>query len=74
VRLTYDPDVNVAYLQVADAIGDGEAAIQHHSIATPKGDGELIVDYDADGRLLGIEILQADRVLLPDVLLRAERT
>lgn len=71
MRLTYDPETNVAYLSVVDTIGDGEAAHQQHSIMTPSGSGELVIDYDASGRILGIEILQADAVLHPDVLARA---
>jgi len=49
-------------------IAPGEAAQQIHSIATPGGRGEVTLDFDAEGRLLGVEVLNASEVLAPEVL------
>ena len=73
MRLTYDPSADAAYLHLADPIGDGESATQIHSITTPGDRGEVALDFDADGRLLGIEVLHASAVLPTRVLADAER-
>lgn len=73
VRLTYDPEANAAYVQLVDTIGDGEATTQQHSIVPPGGQGEIVLDHDASGRLLGVEVLGADRLLRQEVLESAER-
>lgn len=68
MRITYDGEANAAYIHVVDPIGEGEAVTQQHSIATPDPDGEIILDFDADGKLLGIEVLNAAQVLRADLL------
>jgi uncharacterized protein YuzE len=61
-RVTYDAEANAAYIYLADAIGRGEAVRQQVV------DGDIILDFDASGRLLGIEVLDARR-RLPDGIL-----
>ncbi|MBD8045371.1 DUF2283 domain-containing protein [Arthrobacter sp. Sa2BUA2] len=68
MKITYDPDVDAAYIQLADQILPGQSAEQIHSIVTPGGNGELTLDFDAGGRLLGIEILRAQAVLPGSVI------
>ncbi|KQQ20550.1 hypothetical protein ASF48_07915 [Rathayibacter sp. Leaf299] len=68
MRVTYDPTANAAYIMVADRIADGSAAQQLPSIATPGGLGEVILDFDEGGRLLGMEILNAREVLPGSVI------
>ena len=58
MRLTYDPR--------------GNCRLRASGGPHP-GQGEVILDYDGTGRLLGIEVLGADRVLRPEVLAAAER-
>jgi len=72
VRLTYDPEADAAYIQLVETVAPGRAQTQHHSIATPDERGELILDYDAAGCLIGVEVLGASAVLPPDVLAVAE--
>lgn len=68
MRLTYDPDVNAAYVDLTrGGVRPGQASRQQHSIATPNG-GELVLDYDDGGLLVGVEVLHADRVLAADTL------
>jgi len=69
MRFTYDADVDAAYLTLVDRdIRPGEAAQQSDIIATPGGAGSVILDFNVDGRLLGIEVLSA-RAVLPAELL-----
>ncbi|WP_255378387.1 DUF2283 domain-containing protein [Quadrisphaera sp. DSM 44207] len=70
--MTYDPDADAAYVFLVDRIADGEAAAQLPSISLPGGHSEVILDFNADGRLLGVEVLGAGRALPQEVLDRAE--
>nr|WP_201470733.1 DUF2283 domain-containing protein [Microbacterium hydrocarbonoxydans] len=64
--IRYDPEVDAAYATIGRPIRPGEASRQV-PVPLPEGlAGELIVDFDRDGHLLGIEILGAS------MLLRAE--
>ncbi|ALD13997.1 DUF2283 domain-containing protein [Clavibacter capsici] len=73
MRLTYDPVADAAYVELADPIADGDAATTIHSITTPGDRGEVALDFDADGRLLGLEVLHASAVLPAAVLAEAVR-
>ncbi|WP_307507761.1 DUF2283 domain-containing protein [Clavibacter sp. B3I6] len=73
MRVTYDPAADAAYVELAGPLADGEAATTIHSIATPGDRGEVALDFDADGRLLGIEVLCASAVLPAAVLAGAAR-
>jgi uncharacterized protein YuzE len=68
MRITYDAAADAAYVSLVETIGDGEAATQIHSIMTPGDRGEVALDFDADGRLLGVEVLNASAVLPAAVL------
>lgn len=66
--LRYDPEVDAAYLTVGGPIADGAVA-RTIPIALPAdARGELFLDLDADGRLLGIEILAASLILRPEAI------
>ena len=68
MRVTFDPESDMAYVCPVDAVGPGEATRQ---VATD--DGGTVLDHDAQGRLLGIELFGARSQLPPDVLKLAER-
>ncbi|GAA1963377.1 DUF2283 domain-containing protein [Kitasatospora viridis] len=68
VRVEYDALADMAYIYLLGRIGPGEAVRQ-----VPAQDNTAILDYDADGRLLGIELFSAGRRLHPDLLRVAER-
>lgn len=68
MRITYDADADAAYIAVVDDVPAGAATQQVHSIATPGGRGEVVLDFDAHDRLLGVEVLGARAVLAPEVL------
>lgn len=70
MRITFDRESDVAYLSLVDRdLRAGEAVTQSDILPTPSGEGSLIIDFDADGRLLGIEVLSASSVL-PAALLQ----
>ena len=71
MRITYDPEANAAYIQMVDKIEAGESVAQVHSLATPGGKGEIAIDFDAEGMILGFEVLGASEVLRKEVLAQA---
>lgn len=70
MRITYDRDANAAYILLTEAeIEPGRTTI---AAALPTGvDGFIALDWK-DDRLVGIEILDADQRLHPDLLEQAE--
>lgn len=65
-KIERDAETDTAYIYVVNSIDDGEAVSQVR--ATPvNGDAEIILDFDAAGFLLGVEIIGASRVLRPEV-------
>ncbi len=70
MKLTYDGEADMAYLYIAEDVADGEAAV---TVVVDDEDlrGDLAVDLDADGRVLGIEIFNPREQLRPDVLASA---
>lgn len=73
MEVTYDSEADAAYILIGAPIGEGQVSQQVHSIKTPEGKGEISLDFDADGRLLGVEVLFAASVLSPEVLEKAKR-
>ena len=61
VKVTYDPAVDAAYIYLRHS-GRGDAA---HTVPVEEDEaaGEVILDFDRDGRLIGIEVLGARRGL-----------
>jgi uncharacterized protein YuzE len=54
IDMTYDPEADAAYIY----LGRGK-------VAETKHEGPFIYDVDASGKILGIEILSASKVLAP---------
>ncbi|MGW9111942.1 DUF2283 domain-containing protein [Microbacterium sp. NPDC055683] len=71
MSVRFDSEADAAYIPVGPGPGSGEAVRQIAGIAGPHG-GEIILDFDAGGHLLGIEILGAAVLIRPDVLEGAE--
>ena len=69
MKLTYDPAADAAYLYFKP-IAMGEAA----KTIVGEGDAEGVnLDFDAEGRLIGIEVLDARTRLPGEALRRAEK-
>jgi len=69
-RFTYDKSVDAAYIKLTGAeVGDAKK-----TYACDPGEvgGTINLDFDAEGRLLGIEVLDAKSKLPEDFLSQAE--
>jgi uncharacterized protein YuzE len=68
MRILFDRQTNTAYLQLSD---EGEKTRTH--ACDPLGvNGEINLDFSSSGELIGIEVLDARRMLPGDLLLSAE--
>lgn len=67
--MTHDPEADAAYIYVTEAIPPGAVAeskpLDHY---TPGA--AVVLDFDSDNRLLGIELLGFSRLVPDDVLHR----
>lgn len=63
MRITWQRDTDMVYIQFADTISPGEAIA-----------GMVNLDLDASGRLLGMELGDASRLLPREILDRAEKS
>jgi uncharacterized protein YuzE len=70
MRLTYDDEADAAYLELED-IAEG-TAVENVVVERP-GRGDIVLDFDAAGRLLGVEVIGATGLLRPTALDAAER-
>ncbi|MFJ4175768.1 DUF2283 domain-containing protein [Microbacterium sp. NPDC089696] len=73
MKIRYDPEADAAYLAVGPRVADGEAVAQIPEIYPPGGRGEIILDFDTEGHVIGMEILSASALLRPEALAEAER-
>lgn len=62
LTLEYDPDADAAYLRIGTPVHDGEIA------STREVEDGILFDFDAAGKLRGIEILGAGALLQAGVL------
>jgi uncharacterized protein YuzE len=62
MRATYDSSADAAYFYIADDIAPGSVAHTHQcEIENLKG--MIHLDFDSEGRLLGIEVIGAGKCL-----------
>lgn len=62
VQLWCDDEADAAYVHLVEAIRPGEVA-RTVTVTAPGIDDDVNIDLDAEGRILGIEILGASRRL-----------
>jgi uncharacterized protein YuzE len=72
VRITFDPAVDAAYVYLEDSIAAGGVA---RTYPVPPSEIKWMInfDFDHDGRMIGIEALDASRSLPPELLRAAEK-
>jgi uncharacterized protein YuzE len=66
MKIKYDKSADAAYLYLKDSIGVGEVA-KTYCCDPVEVQGQINIDFDADGRLVGIEILDASTRLPPEI-------
>lgn len=67
MRVTYDAAFDAAYIQLVDEIGAGGVANTYPCDPTEVG-GMINLDFDHAGRLVGVEVLDASKLLPAEVL------
>lgn len=75
MKLTYHEQVGAAYLRLCSDEHD-VGTVTSETFRPPDssaGDDYFVLDFDKDGRLVGIEFLTPDERLLPSVLADADR-
>lgn len=65
MKMTYDKEVDAAYIYIKYPIKYGECA------DTIDINEDIALDYDKSGKLLGVEILNAKKILGKKVILEA---
>ena len=71
MRVTFDAVADMAYICLVDRVEPGGAVRQ--VLAGDDRESTVVLDYDRDGRMIGIEVFSAARQLHPDLLAAAER-
>ena len=66
MRFSREPAREAAYLYLTDEARPGVG--QTVEVSVPEGEPELFVDFDAAGRVIGIEFLGPSRQLRPEIL------
>ncbi|HWM73924.1 MAG TPA: DUF2283 domain-containing protein [Nocardioides sp.] len=64
-RVEYDPEADAAYIYLVEEILSGGVA---RTISMDPREGMVNIDLDSDGRIGGIEVMDARRMLPPDLL------
>ena len=68
MKFEYDKDVDAAYVYIGHPIKDGEVK------KTIELNENIILDFDKKGKLLGMEILNASKVMNKKVLVEAQHS
>lgn len=66
MKFEYDKDVDAAYIYLKYPVKEGE------SKKTIQLNDNIILDFDKDNKLLGVEILDATKSLKKEVLMEAQ--
>ena len=67
LHVTYDPEADAAYIHFQAEIAPG-AAVRTVCVDEQEIDGMVNLDLDKTGRILGVEVLEAARLLPRDLL------
>lgn len=71
MKIEYDKEVDAAYISLKE-ISDGEVRYSSNSVQPSECPGEVNLDFDNEGKLLGIEVLSASLVLSQDLISQNE--
>ncbi len=70
MRVAYDAEADAAYIYVREPEARQGSVT---SLPVPNAPAMIVLDFDTDGSLFGIEVLDASTVLPPELLKGAER-
>jgi uncharacterized protein YuzE len=68
-RFTVDHAADAAYFLVAPTIGEGKSV---ENVLIERAKGTIVLDFDDEGRLLGVEVLGATALLTPQTIAGAD--
>jgi uncharacterized protein YuzE len=68
MKVKYDPTVDAAYISLSEHSGDSSNFSFTYACDPSVVEGQIHLDFDLDGRLLGIEVLNASRKLPPRLI------
>jgi uncharacterized protein YuzE len=71
MRTTFDPAADAAYFYLVADVAPGAAVEQ--VVVSRDGKGDVVLDFDVDGHLLGVEVIGASGLLDGATLAGAER-
>ena len=66
MKFEYDKEVDAAYIYIEDAIKDGEVK------KTIELNDNIILDFDSQDKLMGVEILDASKTMNKKAILEAQ--
>ena len=66
MKFTYDKEVDAGYIYVVENINKGEV------VKTIQLNENIVLDFDKNNKLLGMEILNAKEILNKEVLLNCQ--
>lgn len=66
MKVTYDKDADAAYIYLKDKIEKGEIK------STIAMNENIVIDFDSNKKLIGIEILSASKVIPKDAVLKLQ--
>jgi uncharacterized protein YuzE len=72
MRVTYDAAIDAAYIYFVDSIAAGGVAMTY-SCDPSRVKGMINLDFDSEGRLLGLEVLDASHYLSQSLLQAGQR-
>lgn len=70
MRTTFDAEADAAYISLAPKTASGPSV---RNVEVESTDGSVVLDFDAEGVLLGVEVLGATKILDREFLDAAER-
>jgi uncharacterized protein YuzE len=71
MKATYDPVADAVYIYLVDHIGPGDVKATY-SLDPVEEVGQIYLDFDTAGRLVGIEILDASKKVPTELLRNAQ--
>ncbi|MCL6592208.1 MAG: DUF2283 domain-containing protein [Firmicutes bacterium] len=71
MRVTFDKSIDAAYIYLKEPINPGEA-IKTYPCDPSEVNGEINLDFNSSGVLIGIEVQNASRKLPKEILENAE--